>query len=325
MRRRLDRFKKNLFRFDLQGRLVAGFVIATCLTGSIATVISIWTINRSTIAEVQNRVRQDIHSVQLIYDSTLDRISSLLQFAAEAYNIAEIIQGRGFHKMDSLAYLITHQPESGAQEKGLALDMLTVLDAKGIVIYRAANPPSNGDSMMWDPIVRNCIEKKAPVSSTELYNVNNIVQENPHLAERLNIEIVQTPLSAVIKEKQLSEGMVLRAAYPIVNDKGNLVGVLTGGLLLNNDTQIVDKVRATVYRGEMYKGREMGAATIFQEASASPPTSRPMKANGPSARFSPRPFTTWSSRRGKPGPGGPLWSTTGTSRPIRPFTTWIGG
>ena len=74
---------RRLFRLDLQSRLVFGFLIATCLTGIFSTIISIWTINRNTIAEVQNRVRQDINTAKLIYNDKLERIKSLIQYTAE--------------------------------------------------------------------------------------------------------------------------------------------------------------------------------------------------------------------------------------------------
>lgn len=72
----------QLLKLDLQTRLVIGFLIATCLTGLIATVIGIWTINKSTLAEVQNRVRQDINTAKLIYNNTLERLLTLIQFTA---------------------------------------------------------------------------------------------------------------------------------------------------------------------------------------------------------------------------------------------------
>ncbi|MEE9910332.1 MAG: hypothetical protein K4571_01300 [Deltaproteobacteria bacterium] len=68
-----DQRIQRLFKLDLQSRLVFGFLIATCLTGIFATIISIWTINRSTIAEVQNRVRLDINTARMIYNHSLEK------------------------------------------------------------------------------------------------------------------------------------------------------------------------------------------------------------------------------------------------------------
>jgi len=58
--------------------------------------------------------------------------------------------------------------------------------------------------------------------------------------------------------------MMLRAAAPIFDYQGNLIGVLHGGKLLNRDYELVDKIKETVYRGEVYKGKDIGTSTIFQ-------------------------------------------------------------
>ena len=145
------------------------------------------------------------------------------------------------------------------------LDMLTLVDARGKVLYRVSNPAIRGDNLLNDPIVRNCIEKKIPISSTELMSIKDILKENPALSDRAQTDIVKTPLSAEIKEDKLSEGMVMKTAYPIIDRKSNqLVGILVGGVLINKDNAIVDKIKETVYHAEKYKGREIGVATIFQ-------------------------------------------------------------
>ena len=56
--------------------------------------------------------------------------------------------------------------------------------------------------------------------------------------------------------------MALAAAVPIF-DAGNFHGVLYGGVLLNRNQEIVDRVRDTVFQNEIYKGRSIGTATIF--------------------------------------------------------------
>jgi two-component system NtrC family sensor kinase len=260
----VDRLVSQLFKLDLRRRLIVGFLIATCLTGFIATLIGIWTINKSTIDEVQNRVRQDINTAKLLYSQTLEKITSQIKFAAEAVDLHITIANHDISKMENLRGLIRHERDSQAQNGDVFLDMLLVVDAKGRVLYRAANPGVRGDSMLWTAVVQNCIEKKSTQASTELMPMNDILRENPGLAERVKIEIIKTPLSFESREKQLSQGMVMMAAYPILDASKRLIGAVIGGVLLNKDYTIVDKIKETVYQGEKYKGREMGVATIFQ-------------------------------------------------------------
>ena len=260
----IDRLVGKLFKLNLQSRLVVGFLIATFLTGFVATLISIWTINKSTIDEVQNRVRQDINTAKLIYNQTLEKIASHILFTAERSDLQVIMASRDYSKMENLRSLIRHEHKRETQDDDIYLDMITVVDARGNVLYRAANQDIRGDSMLWSPVIKNCLEKKSAQFSTELMSTKKILRENPGLAEQVTMEITKIPLSYEPREKQLSDGMVMMAAYPLFDNKKNLLGAIVGGVLLNKDNTIVDKVKETVYQGEKYKGREMGVATIFQ-------------------------------------------------------------
>jgi len=256
---------QQLFRLDLQSRLALGFLIATCLTGIFATIISIWTINKSTIAEVQNRVRMDINTAKLIYNNKNEKIMSLIQFTAEGSDLHNLIKKGDTQGMRFLQELIRKGTGTQHCNDNVFLDMLTVVDASGKVLFRAANPAISKDSILHDPIVRSCKGKKTPLSSTELMPIQDILRENPNLLERVQTEIIKTPLAADIKEDKLSAGMVMKAAYPVVDKKTNvLLGVLVGGVLINKDNEIVDKIKETVYHGEKYKGQDVGVATIFQ-------------------------------------------------------------
>ncbi|PKN38742.1 MAG: hypothetical protein CVU62_00645 [Deltaproteobacteria bacterium HGW-Deltaproteobacteria-2] len=256
---------RRLLKLDLQSRLAFGFLIAACLTGIFATVVSIWTINRNTIDEVENRVRQDINTAKLIYNNKIDKIMYLVQFTAEGSDLRELIYKNDINGMAHLKRLI--RKETGTQQGNdhVFLDMLTVVDREGRVLFRAANPGISGDNLLNDPVVRNCIRSKIPLSSTELMPIKNILRENPALSNRAQTDIIKTPLSADIREDKLVDGMVMKVAYPLIDKNTNvLMGVLIGGVLINKDNEIVDRIKETVYHEEKYKGQEIGVATIFQ-------------------------------------------------------------
>lgn len=257
--------KRRSFSLDLQSRLALGFLIATCLTGLFATMVSIWTINKSATAEVQSRIRTDMNTARLIYNTKLQKIMSLVQFTAKRCDLQELYKQNDRAGLVYFKGFIRQKPGITPDNDQMLLDMLTIVDARGNVLYRAANPEVNGDSLLKDPLVKQSLEKRMPVYSTELMSVGEIIKENPVLLDRTIINVVKTPLSADIREDWLSEGMVMKAAYPVTDRKtGRLLGVLIGGVLLNNDNEIVDQIRDRVYHGEKYKGQEMGVATLFQ-------------------------------------------------------------
>lgn len=256
---------RRFFRLDLQSRLAVGFLIATCLTGVFATLVSMWTINRNTIAEVQNRVRQDINTAKLIYNYKIEQIKSVIQYSAEGSDLQDLINRNDIYGMGYMAGQIRKNASTVSDDGKVILDMLTLVDARGRVMHRAGNPKAAGDSLLHDSLVKTCIEKKKPVASTELMSLKEILRENPSLAKRATIDIIKTPLAAEIDKDKLTDGMVMKAAYPIMDRNADiLLGVLIGGVLINNDNEIVDRIKETVYHGEKYQGREMGVATIFQ-------------------------------------------------------------
>jgi two-component system NtrC family sensor kinase len=66
----------------------------------------------------------------------------------------------------------------------------------------------------------------------------------------------------VIEEKS---GMVLKAAAPIFDTQNNFIGVVYGGILLNRNYEIVDKIKETIFQNVVYQGKDIGTATIFQD------------------------------------------------------------
>jgi two-component system NtrC family sensor kinase len=247
---------------NLQTRLIIGFLIATCLTGAVATVVGITTIRRNTLDEVQRKVQQDINTAELIYTYHLERLKYQLEFISLRSPFEDAIRRRDPSPLKGLETLIrpgTARPSSDHT----CLDMLTLVDARGRVIYRVANPPAKGDNLIWDPVVRKCLVEKKSQASAVIMPLATIIDQNPRLSDRVVIPIMKTPQSVEVMDKVLIEGMVLRAAYPIFNSRGELIGALVGGILVNRDYNIVDTIKETVYQDERYRGRDIGFATIF--------------------------------------------------------------
>ena len=243
---------------NLQVRLIIGFLIAACLTGLVATVVGIRIINRNSIDEANKEIQKNINTAKLIYDHHLERLSTHLQITALRSPLQTAIYTGDIKAMQELKGLVR-----GDVTQPSGLDMLSVIDARGTVLFRAPNPHVMGDNLLWDPVVRKCLEERKPVAATSLMPVGAIEKENPALASRARIDIVKTSHAIEVREPFLTDGMVLRAAYPILDNDGNLLGVLAGGILLNRDYSIVDMIKKTNNRNEQYKGHDMGYSTIF--------------------------------------------------------------
>lgn len=258
---------RDIFRENLQKRLVLGFLVATCLTGVVATLVGIHIISGNTMDEAQRKVQQDINTAKLVYEHNIERLAFQVRCVALRSPLSDAISSGAVSALTDLKRLIRTGGTEPQDEQGadcICIDMLSLVDAGGTVLFRPSNPAVKGDNVLWDPVIRRCLEEGVPLSSTELISVERIRRENPRLSGRLAIPIIKTPQSIEIHEEQLSEGMVLRAAYPVFDARGDLAGALVGGVLLNKDYAMVDKIKETLYHDEQYENLDMGFATIFQ-------------------------------------------------------------
>lgn len=257
-------FRGHHYIISLRSRLILGFIVATCLTGIVATVMGIRAINKNTIGEVQQRVRQDLNTARFIYDYNLTRLASEVRFAAQGSRLDEALSDGKIDTDEALRGLVQYIYAPKGSDRLTRLDMLAVVNVRGEVVYRVFNPSAKGDSIISQSIVERCLRESTAHASTEIMDIGVIRRENPAIGERVSIPIVKTPQSVEIEKDRLTEGMVLLAAHPVFDKDGQLLGALIGGTLVNNNYTIVDKIRETVYRGEKYKGRDIGFATIFQ-------------------------------------------------------------
>jgi two-component system NtrC family sensor kinase len=100
-------------------------------------------------------------------------------------------------------------------------------------------------------------------AGTQIVPRAELLKEGPDLAERAYFEFVPTPMAAERAENHEENGMMLKAAAPVLDERGELIGALYGGLLFNRNYDLVDEVKNIVFKGERYQGHDIGTATIF--------------------------------------------------------------
>jgi two-component system NtrC family sensor kinase len=113
--------------------------------------------------------------------------------------------------------------------------------------------------------VQYVLQNKAPASSTDIVPKSELLKESPRLAEQASMEITPTRMASPSGKTRVESGMMLKGAAPVFTAGGRFVGVLVGGILLNRSYEIVDSIQTTVFKGEAYKGQQVGTATIFQD------------------------------------------------------------
>jgi two-component system NtrC family sensor kinase len=239
----------------LRCRIVLSMLSVVAISGGVSTLIGGHLLWRHLGQQAETRVQQDLNAAREFYDHRLEAIAAALQYTALGDRFSEAV---ATEQADYLA------PRLAAVRRSAAVDVLYVADARGRVIHRAHRPAAAGDSVAEDRLVEQVLKAPAVTAGTILVPIQALEKEDPSLAERARIRVLPTPKAAPCDSTELDCGMMLCAAAPVYGPDGQLAGVLRAGTLLCRNYELVDQVQNTVFRGEQYKGKPLGTATVFQ-------------------------------------------------------------
>lgn len=235
--------------------MVVSFLAVIIICGLVATVVAIRLIGTGIINQAQDKVRIDLNSARHIYQDEIQEVKSLLRMTAQRFFVKNALLEQDIETLKRQLEEI---------RKSESLDILTLTDKNGRVIVRARNPSVSGDSQANDELVSRILSGTQVIGATVIVPREDLVKEGADLAEQAYIEFIPTPKARPTLKNEETSAMCIKAAAPVFDYEGNLVGVLYGGNLLNQNYEIVDKVKEIVYQGVKYKGKDIGTATIFQ-------------------------------------------------------------
>lgn len=244
----------NVKPLSLRTKIILSFLVVIIVGGSLSLFFGSRLVKRTIISQAQAKVRHDLGAAWMVFNEKLNDVKEIVDSTASRESIQDAIK---YDRQDILLrYLSRVQNENN-------LDILTLTDSKGNVILRTSNPQVIGDSQAQDEII-SIVLKGGTCSFPQIVPRSELLKESQELAERTYMEFVETPKAAQRPEQKEENGMMLKAASSVVDENGRLLGVLYGGILINRNYEIVDRVKEIVYKDEKYKGREIGTATIFQ-------------------------------------------------------------
>jgi two-component system NtrC family sensor kinase len=210
--------------------------------------------HRTIFSLAQAKVKHDLASAWMVYNEKLNDIRDIVFLNAGRDAVQNsLLSG----DRETLLRLL------GRVQKDFGLDVLTATDPQGTVIVRVSNPGMYGDNQGGDALIRRAL-RGTVVTATEIVSRADLVKDGRDFAERAYLQFIPTPKAAPRPEDHEENGMMLKAAAPVIDDQGQLRGVLYGGILLNQNYDIVDRVKNIVFKGEKYKDKEIGTVTVFQ-------------------------------------------------------------
>jgi two-component system NtrC family sensor kinase len=239
----------------LRASISAGFILVILLLGFISTLSGNKLIGDTILKQAQNKVTHDQDAAWMVYNNYLNEVRMIIDFTTKREDISLLLK----NNQKEMLYKSLNE----VREHYL-LDFLSLTDQQGIVLMRTSNPGKVGDDKSQCDLVKLALEGKN-VSATQILSRQELLKEGgTTLADWAFIKIIPTPKAAPTDKQEETSGMVLKAAFPIRDKGGSIIGVLYGGKLLNRNYSMVDTIKELVYKGEKYKGKEIGTATIFQ-------------------------------------------------------------
>jgi two-component system NtrC family sensor kinase len=241
-------------RRTLKARLISHYLVVLGIGGLVTSVVGSYIVSTTIMMQVRRSVDNDYVTARAIYDEQLGTLRLAVQLAASGSTIPEYLAGG--RREPLRAYLDGIRRER-------KFDFLTLADREGRVLLRASQPSRTGDDVSSIDIVAAALAGNT-AASTEILPAEMLGREDPRLQAQAFLRAVQTPRAKPDGKTEETAGMVLIAATPVRRPGGETLGVLYGGVLLNRNFFIVDRVWDLLFRGEQFDKQDVGTATIFQ-------------------------------------------------------------
>lgn len=240
-------------RFPIRAKLTFGALAPLLIAFFLCSLTGQYIIKAKIASQAQEKVRTDLNSAREVYQNELEHIAELVDLsAANPFAVSALGAGdRG-----AMARLLTPLLQKGH------LDILTAVDARGQVLYRAHNPKRRGDRPSDIYFLSQAL-KGTEVTGSAVLSGEQLAEESEELARRAAVPLVSTPRSRPRSSTLESSGMVMVSAAPVRDGKGRVIGALYGAVLLNNNNVLVDKIKEIVYEGVKFNGTDVGSATLF--------------------------------------------------------------
>ena len=234
--------------------MTLSFLIIIFVGGLGTTIIGTRLVATTLIEQAQRKVKHDLASAWMVYNERLKDIESVVRLTSQRSFLKEgiVLDEKDMLKRELERLRIENN-----------LNILTLTDTKGEVLIRTRSPFTVGDDQSQDEIISLALQNKI-IASTQIISREELIKEGEELARQAYMKIIPTPKAKPKRESEETSGMMLKAASPILAQDGSLLGILYGGNLINRNYFIVDRIKEIVFKGEKYKGKDTGTATIFQ-------------------------------------------------------------
>ncbi|NMG74626.1 HAMP domain-containing protein [Aromatoleum diolicum] len=228
-------------------------VLAPLLVGVPVLLGLVWTWGDEAYERLLNfKISSDLVTAHEYFDSVRIGVGREVQSLAESHQLA----GRLGTSPGAMSALLAELAP------GRRLDFLLLLDREGRPLAASRALPETVPPRSDWPVVMAALNGSA-LTTVEQFPAMALATLSPELRERAWLPLVDTRAAAPDARTAEDRGLVIHSAAPVYDDKRRLVGVLEGGVLLNGNLEMVDRINAIVYRDGSLPLGSRGTATLF--------------------------------------------------------------
>ncbi|MGC8793160.1 MAG: sensor histidine kinase [Bryobacteraceae bacterium] len=239
---------------SIKARLISSYLVILFIGGLTTSIVGSWIVSTTIMAQARRMVDHSMAMARTIYQHQAEDVHRTVTLAASGSTIGRYLATDNVEGLR--AYLDSVRLQGN-------FDFLSLAGASGRVLLRTTRTAGAGDDVSWLGPVRSVLAGRA-VGGAIVAPLAFLAAEDPALAQRARIRLVPTQRARPAPEGELTSGLLLMSAAPVRGLDGQPIGALYGGILLNRDYRMVDRVWELVFKGERFDGKDVGAVTLFQ-------------------------------------------------------------
>ncbi|SHJ49165.1 His Kinase A (phospho-acceptor) domain-containing protein [Malonomonas rubra DSM 5091] len=236
-----DAFRSS-FR-SIRGKLTLAAVTPLMVILLLVSLAASYLINASIVEQTQKQIRNDLNAARVVLEQEQQRLHEVVRFTARAN---ELLQAVALNDISQISHFL----DDIKQREQLDILNLTGIDGKPLL--------HNDQQMVKVADFVSTTLEQGHYHGTVLMSETELRRESRDLPKKA--QIFAPGQSKIPSERR---GMFLIASTLLLDAKGNPLGCLYGGALLNNNLPLIDRISELVYGDDDFEGVAIGSATIF--------------------------------------------------------------
>lgn len=225
--------------FSLKKKVLGGFLGVAILVGLVTVILGMRLARHTIMEEAKNTLNGDLATAGYILGSYQENLELKIRLIGGSEKIRELLLENDAPAIRNRLAMMNIEND---------LDFLSVVNSSGNLVARAFQIQSQGGNLI-NAVIRSALDGKS-AAGFRITEVESLSDDNPTLYQRLG-------------QSGVKKAMILESAYPIMHES-RVIGAIYGGILLNNNNMIVDRIAKRLFRGQSHHGKDVGFVAIYQ-------------------------------------------------------------